>query len=59
MELGYLTGINQARLSHIERGFRKPSGEEQAKLAEALGLTAEKIEYPREPSIGQSRIRVR
>ena len=51
------TGIAQARLSLLERGFRVPTVEEQAKLADALGCSVEEIrteDWPQEPDSAQA-----
>lgn len=42
-ELMIKTGINQAKISRIERGYLKPSTEEKEKIARALKLKSEEL----------------
>jgi len=42
-ELGLKTGIDQAKLSRIERGYKIPKDEEKTKIASVLNCTTEKI----------------
>jgi transcriptional regulator with XRE-family HTH domain len=58
VELAFATGINQARLSQIERGFRKPSDDEKRRIAKALRKKKNEIEYP-EAKLDSSKLRVR
>jgi len=39
--LAQMTGIDQARISRIERGYAKPSAEQKRKLAKALKAKVE------------------
>jgi DNA-binding XRE family transcriptional regulator len=58
VELAFATGINQARLSQIERGFRKPSDDEKRRITKALRKKKNEIEYP-EAKLDSSKLRVR
>ena len=42
-ELMIETGINQAKISRIERGYLNPTAEEKEKLAKALGTTTKEL----------------
>lgn len=45
-ELQRRTGVFQSRISVIENGYVAPREEEKIKLAKALGLKPEQIEWP-------------
>ena len=47
-ELALRTGISQSQLSLYERGYREPSQEAKEKIAGALDMPADQIEF-REP----------
>lgn len=47
-ELASRTGIQQPRISLIENGYVKPTEDEKAKIAEALGLTVDEVFPPGE-----------
>jgi transcriptional regulator with XRE-family HTH domain len=40
------TGISQTKISLIERGFVPARDEEKARLAKALGMRADQIDWP-------------
>lgn len=42
-DLGKVTGIDPARISLIERGYKTPRDEEKEKFAQALDCKAEEI----------------
>ena len=46
-ELARRTGISQAQLSLFERGYREPSEEAKVKIAAAIGISADRIEWLR------------
>jgi transcriptional regulator with XRE-family HTH domain len=48
-DLKVRTGINQTKISLIERGYVFPRDEEKQKLAMALGLTVDEIDWPQIP----------
>jgi transcriptional regulator with XRE-family HTH domain len=41
--LAFLAGVSAARLSEIERGVRRPGPTMRAKLAGAMGLSADEL----------------
>jgi DNA-binding XRE family transcriptional regulator len=45
-DLRLLTGINQTKISLIERGYVSPRDKEKQKLAEALGMKIDQIDWP-------------
>ena len=45
-DLRMATGINQSKISLIEHGYIIPSNREKAKIAEALGVKVNEIEWP-------------
>ena len=45
-EVARRTGISQSQISLYERGFRTPSAKAKKKIADALGLPMEAIEWP-------------
>ena len=46
-DLRLRTGINQTKISLIERGYVTPRYSEMEKLAQALGVTVEQIDWPK------------
>ncbi|MCF8051569.1 MAG: helix-turn-helix transcriptional regulator [Desulfobacterales bacterium] len=44
-DLRLRAGINQSKVSLIERGYVQPSEEEKAAIAKALGLRVDEIEW--------------
>jgi len=44
-DLRLKTGINQATISHFERGYLIPNDEKRRKLAKALNLTAKDLDF--------------
>ena len=50
--VGQLTGIDPARISLIERGYKVPREDEKQKLAEVLECSVEEI-FPSEQATGE------
>lgn len=45
-DLKLKTGINQANISLIERGYVSPTQEEKIRLAKALGVREDELTWP-------------
>jgi len=45
-DLKIRTGINQTKISLIERGYVLPRDEEKQRLAKALGVKVDQIDWP-------------
>ena len=45
LDIRLRTGIHQSKISHFERGFMKPRQDEKARLAKALSLKPDEIEW--------------
>ena len=45
-DLKLKTGINQTKISLIERGYVSPTQEEKVKLAKALGVREDDLTWP-------------
>lgn len=44
-QLSVMTGLNQATLSHMERGLQKPTEEQKIRIARALQLSISAITW--------------
>jgi len=48
LELRLKTGIHQSKISHFERGYLIPREDEKARLAKALGVKANDLNWSHE-----------
>jgi transcriptional regulator with XRE-family HTH domain len=54
-DLSYLSDVPQPFISLAERGYRTPRPDEIKKLAEALALKPDELEFDTEPTGGKPR----
>ena len=52
-DLGLRTGVDPARLSLIERGYKIPRPDEKARLANALGCASSEIFPDQDEALGE------
>ena len=55
-DLTFLTGISQAKISGLERGFWKPKPEDAEKLARALKVSVDNLDFSEAPNLAKLRI---